>query len=193
MVNQIKGLFKARKPTIKQYLQTVKEILKGFDTYTIEHIRRNQNKKADALRKLVSMTFEHLIKEVLVEVLVKSLVYGSKAIILSTKSLAPEGKGYATKENVKRKEDEEREIASIKEAYFQNKLCRYHNIRSNRSTFKTRDFVLLLLSSTYGQQVWQGSHMVSGVYEGNLYKITDASDYSLVQTAKGTSLRKFYM
>ncbi|GJR40955.1 reverse transcriptase domain-containing protein [Tanacetum coccineum] len=72
MVNQIKGLFEARQPRIKQYLQKVKEILKGFDTYTIEHIRRNQNKKADALSKLASMTFEHLTKEVLVEVLVKS-------------------------------------------------------------------------------------------------------------------------
>ncbi|GJU59772.1 reverse transcriptase domain-containing protein [Tanacetum coccineum] len=35
------------------------------------HVRRNQNKKADALSKLASMTFEHLIKEVLVEVLAK--------------------------------------------------------------------------------------------------------------------------
>ncbi|GJY46759.1 reverse transcriptase domain-containing protein [Tanacetum coccineum] len=37
----------------------------------VEHVRRNQNKKADALSKLASMTFEHLIKEVLVEVLAK--------------------------------------------------------------------------------------------------------------------------
>ncbi|GJW08671.1 reverse transcriptase domain-containing protein [Tanacetum coccineum] len=36
-----------------------------------EHIRRNQNKKADTLSKLASMTFEHLTKEVLVEVLAK--------------------------------------------------------------------------------------------------------------------------
>ncbi|GJR33277.1 reverse transcriptase domain-containing protein [Tanacetum coccineum] len=74
IVNQIKGLFKARQPTIKQNLQKVKEILKGFNTYTIENIRRNQNKKADALSKLASMTFEHLTKEVLVEVLVKRLI-----------------------------------------------------------------------------------------------------------------------
>nr|GEX44172.1 reverse transcriptase domain-containing protein [Tanacetum cinerariifolium] len=42
--------------------------LLGFDSYTIEHIQRNQNKKADALSKLDSMTFEHLTKEMLVEV-----------------------------------------------------------------------------------------------------------------------------
>ncbi|GJW21395.1 reverse transcriptase domain-containing protein [Tanacetum coccineum] len=74
MVKQIKGLFEARQQTIKQYLQKVKEIMKGFDSYMIEHIRRNQNKKADALRKLASMTFEHLTKEVLVEVLAKKSI-----------------------------------------------------------------------------------------------------------------------
>ncbi|GJS36023.1 reverse transcriptase domain-containing protein [Tanacetum coccineum] len=34
----------------------------------------------------------------------------------------------------------------------------------------------------------KGPHIISGVYEGELYKITDVSDYSLVQTVKGTSL-----
>ncbi|GJU89694.1 reverse transcriptase domain-containing protein [Tanacetum coccineum] len=74
MENQIKGIFKARQPTIKQYLEKVKEVLKGFGTFTIEHVKRNQNKKADALSKLALMTFEHLTKEVLVEVLAKRLI-----------------------------------------------------------------------------------------------------------------------
>ncbi|GKA57156.1 reverse transcriptase domain-containing protein [Tanacetum coccineum] len=47
VANQVKGLFEARQPTIKQ----------------------EQNKKADALRKLASMTFSKLAKEVLVEVI----------------------------------------------------------------------------------------------------------------------------
>ncbi|GKD36681.1 reverse transcriptase domain-containing protein [Tanacetum coccineum] len=37
----------------------------------VEHVRRNQNKKAYALSKLALMTFEQLTKEVLVEVLTK--------------------------------------------------------------------------------------------------------------------------
>ncbi|GJS05029.1 reverse transcriptase domain-containing protein [Tanacetum coccineum] len=69
IVNQVKGLFEARQPAIKQYLERTKEVLKGFDTYSIEHIQRNKNKKADERSKLASMTFEHLTKEVLVEVL----------------------------------------------------------------------------------------------------------------------------
>ncbi|GJZ67731.1 reverse transcriptase domain-containing protein [Tanacetum coccineum] len=69
MANQIRGIFEASRPTIKKYLEKVKEVLKGFDTVTIEHVRRNQNKKADTLSKLALMTFKHLTKEVLVEVL----------------------------------------------------------------------------------------------------------------------------
>ncbi|GJY73717.1 reverse transcriptase domain-containing protein [Tanacetum coccineum] len=71
LVNQIKGTFAAKQASIKDYLQKVKTALRGFEDYTVEHVRRNQNKKADALSKLASMTFEHLTKEVLVEVLTK--------------------------------------------------------------------------------------------------------------------------
>ncbi|GKD16757.1 reverse transcriptase domain-containing protein [Tanacetum coccineum] len=71
VVNQIKGTYAAKKLSIKSYLQKVKTALKGFKGYTVENVRRNQNKKADALSNLASMTFEHLTKEVLVEVLAK--------------------------------------------------------------------------------------------------------------------------
>ncbi|GJX27179.1 reverse transcriptase domain-containing protein [Tanacetum coccineum] len=71
VVNQIKGTYTAKQLSIKSYLQKVKTALKGFEGYTVEHVRRNQNKKANALSKLASMTFEHLTKEVLVEVLAK--------------------------------------------------------------------------------------------------------------------------
>ncbi|GKD16162.1 reverse transcriptase domain-containing protein [Tanacetum coccineum] len=59
--------------------------LLGFDSYTIEHIRRNQNKKADALSKMASMTFEHLTKEVLVEVISKRSIEGKEILQVETK------------------------------------------------------------------------------------------------------------
>ncbi|GKB24747.1 reverse transcriptase domain-containing protein [Tanacetum coccineum] len=61
-----------------EVLLAVEYVRKGFEEYTVEHVRRNQNKKADALSKLTSMTFEHITKEVLVEVLTKREV--AKAI-----------------------------------------------------------------------------------------------------------------
>ncbi|GKD37589.1 reverse transcriptase domain-containing protein [Tanacetum coccineum] len=71
LVNQIKGTFAVKQKSIKDYLQKVKTALRGFEEYTVEHVRRNQNNKVDALSNLTSMTFEHLTKEVLVQVLTK--------------------------------------------------------------------------------------------------------------------------
>nr|GEU60615.1 protein NYNRIN-like [Tanacetum cinerariifolium] len=67
----IKVTFVAKHISIKDYLQKVKITLRGFKEYTVKHIRRNQNKKANAVSKLASMTFKHLTKEVLVDVLTK--------------------------------------------------------------------------------------------------------------------------
>ncbi|GJX96566.1 reverse transcriptase domain-containing protein [Tanacetum coccineum] len=86
LVNQIKGTYAAKQPTIKEYLQKTKEALKGFDSYTIEYIRRNQNKKANTLSKLASMIFEHLTKEVLVEVLSKRLIEEKEILQIRVKA-----------------------------------------------------------------------------------------------------------
>nr|GEZ78075.1 reverse transcriptase domain-containing protein [Tanacetum cinerariifolium]GEZ78771.1 reverse transcriptase domain-containing protein [Tanacetum cinerariifolium] len=69
VANQVNGLFEARQPVIKQYMEKEKELLVRFHTYSIEHIKRDQNKKADALSKLASMTLSKLAKEVRVEIL----------------------------------------------------------------------------------------------------------------------------
>ncbi|GJU53991.1 reverse transcriptase domain-containing protein [Tanacetum coccineum] len=92
LVNQIKGTYAAKQPMIREYLQKTKEALKDFDSYTIEHIQRNQNKKADALSKMASMTFEHLTKEVLVKVLPKRSIEEKEILQVETK----EGESWMT-------------------------------------------------------------------------------------------------
>ncbi|GKD70831.1 reverse transcriptase domain-containing protein [Tanacetum coccineum] len=69
VANQVNGLFEVRQTTIKQYLEKSNELLANFPCHSIEHIKRYQNKKADVLSKLASMTFSKLAKEVLVEVI----------------------------------------------------------------------------------------------------------------------------
>nr|GEZ08774.1 hypothetical protein [Tanacetum cinerariifolium] len=120
-----------------------------------------------------------------------SLTYGSKATISTVKSnVAKDDKGR-TKEVTKRKES--KEVASIEEAYYQNKLRMYYNKRSNHSIYKVGDFVLLLQNNVENPKVWQGPHMIREVHKGELYKIIDTSDHLLIQTSNGTNLRKFYM
>ncbi|GKE75664.1 reverse transcriptase domain-containing protein [Tanacetum coccineum] len=38
--NQVKGLFKARQQVIKHYLEKTREVLKSFNNYSMEHVRR---------------------------------------------------------------------------------------------------------------------------------------------------------
>ncbi|XP_071714822.1 uncharacterized protein [Rutidosis leptorrhynchoides] len=71
VANQVLGIFEARQPTIQLYRSKVRELVESFRSFTIEHVRRSQNKKAHALSKLASITFAQLAKEVLVEVLEK--------------------------------------------------------------------------------------------------------------------------
>nr|GEZ67599.1 reverse transcriptase domain-containing protein [Tanacetum cinerariifolium] len=85
LVNQIKGIYASKQPAIREYLQRTKETLRSFKSYTIEHIRRNQNKKVDALSKLALMTFEHLTKEVLVKVLTRRSIEKKKVLQVETK------------------------------------------------------------------------------------------------------------
>ncbi|GKA05275.1 reverse transcriptase domain-containing protein [Tanacetum coccineum] len=78
------------------------------------------------------------------------LTYGFEAIILSVESNVAKDDRGRLKEVTKRKES--KEVALIEEAYYQNKLCMYHNKKSNHSTHKVGDFVLLLQNNKENPQ-----------------------------------------
>ncbi|GJT42131.1 putative reverse transcriptase domain, ribonuclease H-like domain protein [Tanacetum coccineum] len=251
----------------------------------VEHVHRNQNKKADALSKLASMTFEHLTKEVLVEVLTKrsieekevskvdtqerkswmdpiheyllsglfpedtrearniriqapqyKLIRGNMEVakviqdckkwkeesairktrtsgaisagstwrfshwgihIIGPLPTAPEEAVIPIIETINdrgrvqkaTKGKEIKEVTLIEQAYYQNKLRKYHNARSSHPAYIVGDFILLKQNANE----WQGPYIINEVHKEELYTIEDAVDQSLVQIAKGTSLRKFYM
>ncbi|GJX89700.1 reverse transcriptase domain-containing protein [Tanacetum coccineum] len=71
------------------WLQIAKEMeiksLAIFADSQLMHIQRNQNKKANALSKLSLMTFEHLTKEVLVEVLAKKSIDNKEVLHVKVK------------------------------------------------------------------------------------------------------------
>ncbi|GJT88349.1 reverse transcriptase domain-containing protein [Tanacetum coccineum] len=123
-----------------------------------------------------------------------TLTYGSEAIIPKVTNPTFGKEESVIHEKAERKGDEEREVTLIEEAYYRNKLQRYHDTRNGRSTFSLGDFELL---SSHNEddhkQVRKGPHIISGAYEGGLYNITNAFDYSLIHTVKGSSLHKFYM
>ncbi|GKF46205.1 putative nucleotidyltransferase, ribonuclease H, partial [Tanacetum coccineum] len=68
LANQLKGLYEAREDIMRRYLAKVRELQGHFINFTITHIPRSKNKRADALSKLASSSFAHLTNSVLVEV-----------------------------------------------------------------------------------------------------------------------------
>nr|GEY21073.1 reverse transcriptase domain-containing protein [Tanacetum cinerariifolium] len=59
----------AKEDNMIKYLEIVKGLVSGFNTFLIIQVSRSKNKKADALSKIASTSFAHLSKHVLVEVL----------------------------------------------------------------------------------------------------------------------------
>ncbi|XP_076908805.1 uncharacterized protein LOC143565832 [Bidens hawaiensis] len=84
VANQIEGSYDAKDDKMASYLAKAKMLMTTFTTCKIKHIRRSENKQVDALSKLASVGFEHLGKEVRVEVLKTPSTMNSKIFVCST-------------------------------------------------------------------------------------------------------------
>ncbi|GJW49529.1 reverse transcriptase domain-containing protein [Tanacetum coccineum] len=69
VASQINGSYVASSDSMMKYLAKAKEHITYFRSFSIKNIPRNQNQNADVLSKLTLVAFNHLTKEVLVEVL----------------------------------------------------------------------------------------------------------------------------
>nr|GEV50433.1 reverse transcriptase domain-containing protein [Tanacetum cinerariifolium] len=69
VANQVLGTYVAKEDNMIKYLEIVKGLVSGFTTFSISQVPRSKNKQADALSKIMSTSFAHLSKQVLVEVL----------------------------------------------------------------------------------------------------------------------------
>ncbi|XP_022014185.1 uncharacterized protein LOC110913669 [Helianthus annuus] len=69
VAGQINGQYEAKGDIMALYLSQAKTLLQTFYSYKVHHINRSENKPADALSKLASTSFQHLAKDVRIEVL----------------------------------------------------------------------------------------------------------------------------
>ncbi|GJZ89550.1 reverse transcriptase domain-containing protein [Tanacetum coccineum] len=67
VANQVNETYVAKENDMVRYLEKVKTFINNFKAFSIKQVPRSENKKADALSKIVSTNFAHLIKQVLVE------------------------------------------------------------------------------------------------------------------------------
>ncbi|GJU65604.1 reverse transcriptase domain-containing protein [Tanacetum coccineum] len=69
VASQVEGSYEAKGERMIKYQEKLLELAGAFNRFRITHIPRAENKKADALSKLAAIQFDHLSKEVPVEVL----------------------------------------------------------------------------------------------------------------------------
>lgn len=86
VVSQVKGEFEAREPMMQKYLERVIWLKDQFEEFEIVRIPRSQNANADALSKLASSVYEHLVKPVLVETLERPSVITPQVMTLQEES-----------------------------------------------------------------------------------------------------------
>ncbi|GJT19046.1 reverse transcriptase domain-containing protein [Tanacetum coccineum] len=63
-----------------RYLEKVKTLTSSFKAFSMKQVPRNENKKADALSKIASISFAHLSKQVLVEELKGKSISAAKVL-----------------------------------------------------------------------------------------------------------------
>ncbi|GJT50391.1 reverse transcriptase domain-containing protein [Tanacetum coccineum] len=75
---QVLGAYVAKEENMVKYLEKTNNLVSGFDSFSISHVSRSKNKKADALSKIASTGFAHLSKQVLVEILNEKSINGKE-------------------------------------------------------------------------------------------------------------------
>nr|GFA53356.1 reverse transcriptase domain-containing protein [Tanacetum cinerariifolium] len=78
VANQVLGTYVAKEDNMIKYLDIAKGLVSGLKTFSISQVPRSKNKKADALSKIASISFAHLSKQVLVEVLETKSITGKE-------------------------------------------------------------------------------------------------------------------
>ncbi|GJV13641.1 reverse transcriptase domain-containing protein [Tanacetum coccineum] len=135
-----------------------------------------------------------------------SLVYGSEAVVPIEISVETKRIQYFdVKQNEKRRREdldilkERMEIASIRKAYYKQKLEGYYNKRVQPSTFKPGTYVLRLNNASKVEfqgkmgPTWEGPYIVKKAYGDGAYKLEILSGSLINRTWNGSNLFKFYM
>ncbi|XP_076944346.1 uncharacterized protein LOC143614943 [Bidens hawaiensis] len=84
IAGQINGTYEAKNDTMASYLSQAKVLFRQFTSFNIVHIKRSENKSADALSKLASTNFEHFAKDIRVEILEHPSVPQNQVLVIQT-------------------------------------------------------------------------------------------------------------
>ncbi|XP_076894668.1 uncharacterized protein LOC143547035 [Bidens hawaiensis] len=77
-------LMKQKNDAMASYLSQAKDLILQFFSCKVIHIKRSENKSADALSKLASKNFEHFAKDIRVEVLDRPSIPQKQVLVIQT-------------------------------------------------------------------------------------------------------------
>ncbi|XP_076890929.1 uncharacterized protein LOC143542154 [Bidens hawaiensis] len=69
IAGQVSGTYEAKNDVMASYLSQAKDLMQQFTSCKVVHIKRSENRPADALSKFASTSFEHMGRDVRIEVL----------------------------------------------------------------------------------------------------------------------------
>ncbi|XP_076927237.1 uncharacterized protein LOC143590729 [Bidens hawaiensis] len=84
VANQIESAYEAKDDKMASYLAQAKVLMQNFTRCKVKHIKRSENKQVDALSELALVSFDHLAKDIRVEVLNNPSVLAREVCIIST-------------------------------------------------------------------------------------------------------------
>ncbi|XP_076910218.1 uncharacterized protein LOC143567786 [Bidens hawaiensis] len=84
IAGQINGIYEAKNDVMASYLSQAKNLICQFSSFNIIHIKRSENKLADALSKLASTNLEHFAKDIRVEVLDHPSIQQNQVLVIQT-------------------------------------------------------------------------------------------------------------
>ncbi|GKB02045.1 reverse transcriptase domain-containing protein [Tanacetum coccineum] len=211
VANQVLGTYVAKEENMVKYLEKAKNLINGFANFSISQVPRSKNKKADALSKIVSTSFAHLSKQVLVKVLKeKSIqeeeVKGGKQTPYQGKTVRIVGRGSlqavipkAVAKVCWTNSSELCERAAIREANAKLKMTKYYNARVRCVTFRPGDFVYRSNKVSHAMdggklsQKWKGPYEVTEALEDGAYKLRSIDGVVLPRTWNIANLKKCYL
>ncbi|XP_076897140.1 uncharacterized protein LOC143550367 [Bidens hawaiensis] len=84
IAGQINGTYEAKNDVMASYLSQARVLIRQFSSFNVVHIKRSENKLADALSKLASTYFEHFSNDIRVEVLDHPSVPQNQTLVIQT-------------------------------------------------------------------------------------------------------------
>ncbi|XP_076895314.1 uncharacterized protein LOC143547895 [Bidens hawaiensis] len=88
IAGQVSGTYEAKNDIMASYLSQAKDLMKQFTSCKVVHIKRSENRPADALSKLASTSFEHMGRDVRIEILDAPSVPQRQVLVIQTGAMS---------------------------------------------------------------------------------------------------------